>query len=68
LDTVFGKKVRIETIDGSVRHGVVEFIETMTMYLGTMPVEYPRALMFDKATGDGVEIHIIKRIDLDEQK
>ena len=65
IDEIWGKPCRIETTDGSVRHGIVTDVENREIKFGNATIGYPIALMFDKATGDGVELHIIAKIDID---
>lgn len=64
IEELFGKKCRVETTDGSVRVEVIMSAEWKSIKVGGGSARYPVALFFDKGEIDGVELRIVKSIEV----
>ena len=65
MEELMNKRCRIETTDGSIRHEVVRSAKYLEIKIGDEQVtRYPTALFFDGGEVDGVELSIVKRIDV----
>lgn len=71
LEKLIGKKCKIETTDGSIRTETVHSVESkdilFTKGAGVERVPYPRTLFFDKGEIDGVDVAIIKSVEVFEE-
>lgn len=67
ITKVIGKRCRIETVDGSVRHEKVWGVKRKAIKVGKEEAAtYPQTLFFDEGASDGVDLHILASIRLDE--
>jgi hypothetical protein len=63
-----GKRCRIETTDGSIRTERIVSVKSQTIAFdsdtGACDVEYPVTLFFDHGEIDGVELRIVKSVEV----
>lgn len=65
LAELIGKRIQIESTDGSIRKEKLLSIRWHRLAIGNETVsEYPFTLFFDPGEIDGMEVAVIKRIDV----
>lgn len=65
VERLIGKRCRIETHDGSVRYEKINSVRFMPIEFGKDAVaKFPFTLFFDSGEVDGVELNIVRSIEV----
>lgn len=66
LDELIGRKVVVETSDGSIRRGLLSRVTGQTMNLGGTSCQYPMMIYFDHSDIEGIDLRAIVSIGVEE--